>query len=198
MLNNVDKGRMEYAAAVLLEAMEVRDPNLAAHLKAVSRISRLVGSGMSLDRDQLDVLAVGALLHDVGKLGLPDSLLRKPARLDAAEDETMRHHPLLGVRMLGLVAELAPAIPAVKHHHERFDGKGYPDGLRGDEIPLMARIISVSDALDSMVRGRPYRPGRSVGEALREIASCSGTQFDPGVVNVLLELQEVVERLRNW
>ena len=110
----------------------------------------------------------------------------------------MRHHPLLGVRMLGLVAELAPAIPAVKHHHERFDGGGYPDGLRGDEIPLMARIVSVSDALDSMVRGRPYRPGRSVGEALREIASCSGTQFDPGVVNVLLELQEVIERLRNW
>ena len=198
MLNNVDKRRMEFAAAVLLEAIEVRDPNLAAHLKAVSRISRLVGSGMSLTRDQLDVLAVGALLHDVGKLGLPDSLLRKPARLDAAEDETMRHHPLLGARMLGLVTELAPAIPAVKHHHERFDGKGYPDGLRGDEIPLMARIISVSDALDSMVRGRPYHPGRSVGEALQEIASCSGTQFDPGVVNVLIELQEVIERLRNW
>jgi HD-GYP domain-containing protein (c-di-GMP phosphodiesterase class II) len=143
---------------------------------------------MSLPSDQLDVLGVGALLHDVGKIGVPDRILQKPGRLTDEEYQVIKRHPVLGARMLASVRELAPAVPAVRHHHERFDGKGYPEGLRGEDIPPAARIISVVDAFDSMVRERPYGYGISQETALEEIENNSGTQFDPQVVRLLLEV----------
>jgi HD-GYP domain-containing protein (c-di-GMP phosphodiesterase class II) len=143
---------------------------------------------MSLPSDQLDALTLGALLHDVGKIGVPDRILQKPGRLTDEEYQVIKRHPLLGARMLSPIKELAPAVPAVRYHHERFDGKGYPDGLRGEEIPLAARIVSVVDAYDSMVRERPYGYGVSREAALEEIEDNSGVQFDPRVVRTLLEM----------
>jgi HD-GYP domain-containing protein (c-di-GMP phosphodiesterase class II) len=128
------------------------------------------------------------LLHDVGKIGIPDRILQKSGRLTEDEYAEIKRHPVLGVSILAPATELASALPVVKHHHERFDGEGYPDGLRGEDIPLVARIVSVADAFDSMIRARPYGYGISRKAARREIEENSGTQFDPRIVRVLLEV----------
>jgi HD-GYP domain-containing protein (c-di-GMP phosphodiesterase class II) len=175
-------------ARTLTDPLESRDPYIGEHLRVVSRMALRVGLKMSLPSDQLDALTLGALLHDVGKIGVPDRILQKPGRLTDEEYQIIKWHPVLGARMLSPVKELAPAVPAVRYHHERFDGKGYPDGLRGEEIPLAARIVSVVDAYDSMVRERPYGYGISREAALEEIDNNSGVQFDPRVVRTLLEM----------
>ena len=179
---------MVEAARILIEHLDCRDPHIGDHLRAVSRLAVRIGLRMSLPSDQLDALSLGALLHDVGKIGVPDRILQKPGRLTDEEYQIIKRHPVLGARMLASVRELAPAVPAVRHHHERFDGKGYPEGLVGEDIPLGARIISVVDAFDSMVRERPYGYGISRETALEEIENNSGTQFDPQVVRALLEV----------
>ncbi|HEX4992389.1 MAG TPA: HD domain-containing phosphohydrolase, partial [Rubrobacteraceae bacterium] len=175
-------------ATAFIKPLESRDPLIGEHLKAVSRLASRIGSSMSLPRDRLDALALGALLHDVGKIGVPDEILHKPGPLTDKEYETIKRHPVLGAEMLAPVEKLAQAIPAVRHHHERFDGRGYPDGLRGEQIPLTARVVSVADAFDSMIRDRPYGYGISRQAALEEVERNSGTQFDPRVVKVLLEV----------
>ena len=175
-------------ARTLVEAMEAKDPNTKEHLRSVSSLSLRIGREMSLPEEQMEALANGALLHDVGKIGIPDSILQKTVRLTDEEYAEIKRHPDLGVGILTPVKEMASALPVVKHHHERYDGRGYPDGLEGEEIPLIARIVSVADAFDSMVRARPYGYGVSQKAALEEIRENSGTQFDPGVVSVLLEV----------
>ncbi len=172
----------------LVEALEAKDPYLGAHLRAVSRIALRMGRQMSMEQGQLGALVTGALLHDVGKIGVPDHILHKPARLTEGEYETMKRHPVLGAEILAPVEDLAPAVPVVKHHHERFDGRGYPDGLRAEEIPFGARIVSVADAFDSMIRSRPYGYGITREAALEEIEENSGTQFDPRAVRALLRV----------
>jgi diguanylate cyclase (GGDEF)-like protein/putative nucleotidyltransferase with HDIG domain len=180
--------RVVETARTLIESLETRDPYIGDHLRAVSRLALRIGSKLSVPSDQLDVLTLGALLHDVGKIGVPDRILQKPGRLTDEEYRIIKRHPVLGARIVASVRELAPVAPTVKHHHERFDGKGYPERLRGEEIPLAARIISVVDAFDSMVRERPYGYGISQEIALEEIEKNSGTQFDPRVVRALLEV----------
>src|SRR5215210_449972 len=175
-------------AWTLVEALEAKDPYIKEHLRAVSSLSLRIGSEISLSGEQMEALTSGALLHDVGKIGIPDRILQKSGRLTEDEYAEIKRHPLLGVSILTPVRELAPALPVVKHHHERFDGKGYPDGLRGEEIPLIARIVSVADAFDSMIRARPYGYGISRKAALAEIEENSGTQFDPRTVRALLEV----------
>jgi HD-GYP domain-containing protein (c-di-GMP phosphodiesterase class II) len=175
-------------ARTLIDPLETRDPYIGDHLRAVSRMALRVGLKMSLPSDQLDALTLGALLHDIGKIGVPDRILQKPGRLTDEEYEIIKRHPVLGATMLSPVRELAPAVPAVRYHHERFDGKGYPDGRRGEDIPLAARIVSVVDAYDSMVRERPYGYGISREAALEEIENNAGIQFDPRVVRSLLEM----------
>ena len=175
-------------ARALVEALEAKDPYIKEHLKAVSNLARQIGSEISLPRGQMEALTSGALLHDVGKIGIPDRILQKSGRLTDDEYAEIKRHPMLGVSILTPVDELASALPVVKHHHERFDGKGYPDGLRGEDIPLIARIVSVADAFDSMVRARPYGYGISRKAALGEIEENSGTQFDPRIVRALLEV----------
>ena len=175
-------------ARTLVEALEAKDPYIKEHLKAVSNLARQIGSELSLPRGQMEALTSGALLHDVGKIGIPDRILQKSGRLTEDEYAEIKRHPMLGVSILIPVEELASALPVVKHHHERFDGKGYPDGLRGEDIPLIARIVSVADAFDSMVRARPYGYGISRKAALGEIEENSGTQFDPRIVRALLEV----------
>ena len=175
-------------AAALIRPLESRDPLIVDHLKAVSRLASLIGSKMALPPDRLDDLALGALLHDIGKIGIPDQILHKPGRLTDEEYEVIKRHPVLGAEMLAPMEELSRAIPAVRHHHERIDGRGYPDGLRGEEIPLEGRVVSVADAFDSMVRNWAYGTGLSRQAALEEVERNSGTQFDPLVVRALLEV----------
>ena len=172
----------------LVEAAETKDPYIKEHLRAVSSLARRIGGKMSLPEGQMEALTNGALLHDVGKIGIPDRILQKTVGLTEEEYAEIKQHPVMGVGILTPVKELAPALPIVKHHHERFDGKGYPDGLLGEDIPLMARIVSVADAFDSMIRARPYGYGVSWRAALEEIEENSGTQFDPSVVGVLMQL----------
>jgi HD-GYP domain-containing protein (c-di-GMP phosphodiesterase class II) len=185
----VEGGKQVLAIAnTLVEALEAKDPYIKEHLRAVSSLALRIGSEISLPGEHMEALTSGALLHDVGKIGIPDRILQKSGRLTEDEYAEIKRHPALGVSILTPVAELASALPVVKHHHERFDGEGYPDGLRGEDIPLMARIVSVADAFDSMVRARPYGYGISRKAALEEIEENSGTQFDPHIVRALLEV----------
>lgn len=173
-------------ARTLVEAMEAKDPNIKEHLRSVSSLSLRIGREISLPEEQMEALANGALLHDVGKIGIPDRILQKTVRLTEEEYTVIKQHPDLGVGILTPVKEMESALPVVKHHHERYDGRGYPDGLEGEDIPLIARIVSVADAFDSMIRARPYGYGVSQEAALKEIRENSGTQFDPRIVSVLL------------
>ncbi|HET7271671.1 MAG TPA: HD-GYP domain-containing protein, partial [Rubrobacter sp.] len=177
-------------ARTLVEALEAKDPYIREHLRAVSRLALRIGHELSLPAEQMEALTTGALLHDVGKIGVPDLILQKSGRLTDEEYTVIKRHPTVGVEIITPVKELAAALPVVRHHHERFDGKGYPDGLRGEDIPLIARIVSVADAFDSMTRARPYGYGISWKAALEEIEENSGTQFDPRIVRALLEVVE--------
>ena len=182
--------RRDEIALTLLEATRLRDPYLGPHMRAVSQLSLRVGSEMGLSQESLDLLGVGALLHDVGKIGTPDAILQKPGLLTSEEYEVMKNHVTLGAEMVTRVAGLAAAAPTVKHHHERFDGGGYPDGLVGEDIPLAARIVCATDAMDSMMRDKVYQRGISRRSALDEILRNSGTQFDSRVTEALLAVSK--------
>ncbi len=168
-----------------VKAMSARDPYLAGHSAGVSRTADRIGRALSFDQEQLDALAVGALLHDVGKIGMPDRILHKPGALTDEEYAVIKRHPTIGAEIVAPIPELSPASPAILHHHERFDGLGYPNGLRAEEIPLVARVVAVADAFDSMRRERPYGSRMSVRAALEEIVRQAGTQFDPNVAEAL-------------
>jgi HD-GYP domain-containing protein (c-di-GMP phosphodiesterase class II) len=170
----------------LVAAAETHSPLLGDHLRAVSRTAHLIGMGMGLTQDRLDTLVAGALLHDVGKIGIPNSVLQKSGPLSQKERWLIYQHPVMGANLVGAIEGLEGVLPAVKHHHERFDGQGYPDGLKGEAIPLEARIVLVADAFESMIGGRPYRSRRSYEDALGELERHSGTQFDPEVVGALM------------
>jgi len=173
---------------VLAAAIETRDPYTGGHVERVSTFAVAIGRQFGWSDDQLDVLELGALLHDVGKLGVEDRVLRKPGPLDDAEWEQMRQHPALGAALLRAVPFLHGSVDCALRHHERYDGKGYPDGLAGAEIPLEARIVAVADAFDAMTSDRPYRKGLAVAVALAELERHAGTQFDPSVVAAFLEV----------
>ena len=169
----------------LVGALEAKDPGLGEHLLNTSRIAGGIAREMSLPEEEVEDLIVGALLHDVGKIGIPDQILHKPGRLTEDEYERMKRHPALGVEIVSPVSALAGALPAIEHHHERFDGSGYPAGLGGEDIPLAARVVAVVDAFDVMCRDRPYGYGVSQEAALQEIERNASAQFDPEVVGVL-------------
>jgi putative nucleotidyltransferase with HDIG domain len=173
------------AIRALAMTLDARDPYTAGHSERVSAISVSIGRQMCLDEDELEVLRLGALLHDIGKIGVSDHVLRKPAALTAEEYELIKQHPGLGARILRNVPFLARHIPIVEFHHERPDGKGYPHGLVGDEIPVLARIAHVADAFDAMTSVRAYRPARGASEALAELWASAGTQFDAEAVQAL-------------
>jgi putative nucleotidyltransferase with HDIG domain len=181
------KTRNAYVGAIraLAMALDARDPYTAGHSDRVSAISVAIGRQLDLPPDQLDILRLGALLHDIGKIGISDAVLRKPGALTPDEFELIQQHPGVGARILRNVDFLAPHIPIVELHHERPDGKGYPHRLRGDEIPLLARIAHVADAFDAMTSARAYRPARNAAEALGELWRCAGSQFDAEVVQAL-------------
>jgi putative nucleotidyltransferase with HDIG domain len=172
--------RAAYLGAIraLAATLDARDPYTAGHSERVSALSVLMGRQMQISDTDLDVLRLGALLHDIGKIGLSDEILRKPGALTMEEFEQIKRHPAVGARILRQVPFLAPHIPIVELHHERPDGRGYPFGLRGEEIPLAARIVHVADAFDAITSARAYRPARAPAEAIAELLRHTGTQFD--------------------
>lgn len=172
--------------SALSQAIEVRDPYTRGHSDRVSSLAEVVARRLGWKRSGLGALRLGGLLHDVGKLNLDDSVLRKPGPLDEREFNEIKRHPLAGARMIRRFEALRPALPYILFHHERWDGKGYPTGRSREQIPLGARIVAVVDAFDAMISIRPYRPPLSIGAALAEVESGAGTQFDPGVVRAFL------------
>jgi diguanylate cyclase (GGDEF)-like protein len=168
--------------------LEARDHETEGHCERVVTYATTIGRAMGLADDDLAALGIGALLHDVGKVGVSDAILRKPGPLTPEEWVEMRQHPEIGYRLTSAIPFLQSASPVVRHHHERWDGAGYPDQLRGEDIPLMARIFAVADAYDAMLSDRPYRHGLAPAEALRRLQQDAGTQFDPLVVDTMVAL----------
>jgi HD-GYP domain-containing protein (c-di-GMP phosphodiesterase class II) len=177
----------------LSQAVEAKDTYTSNHLQDVSQITQKIGLKMGLSEEELEDLYLAAVLHDIGKIGIPDSVLRKPDKLTFEEWQIMKQHPIIGERILSNIPKMSSAAKLVRWHHERWDGKGYPDGLKGEEIPLSARILAVVDAYSAMREKRPYRDGLSKEEAIAELKKNSGTQFDPRVVEVFLSLYDFQE-----
>ena len=174
------------AIRALAAALDVRDPYTAGHSERVSALAVEMGRTMQLGDADLDILRLGALLHDIGKIGVPDEVLGKEAKLSATEFDLIRAHPVIGARILRSIPFLAAHLPIVELHHERPDGNGYPYGLTDDTIPLAARIVHVADAYDAMTSARAYRPARSPHEAIAELQRCVGTDFDRASVDALI------------
>ena len=179
--------RLEESALEAVETLnatvEAKDPYTAGHSLRVQRIALAVGEELGLAQKDLDALRFAGLFHDIGKIAVPDSILTKPGRLTAAEYETIKQHPAEGARIVAKFSRLGAAVPAIRHHHERWDGRGYPDGLATGEIPLAAAVIGLADAWDAMTTERPYQRALNLEEAFAEIRGGRGTQFAPQVVD---------------
>ncbi len=172
----------------LLSALEARDPNTQAHTSRIRDLALALAISMRLPAEMRMAVRLGAILHDVGKIGISDTILLKAGPLTDEEWVIMREHPVIGERMLSGIEFLAPALPIVRHHHERWDGGGYPDGLAGDAIPLGARIVAVCDTFDAMTSDRPYRRAQSAEAACAEVLACAGRQFDPDCAALLVDV----------
>jgi len=174
------------ATLALANAVDAKDPYTRGHSERVLQYSEMVARGMGLDERGVEITKMSAVLHDIGKIAIPDDILRKPGRLTGPEYEVIKSHPARGEAIVMPMAELGPLLAGIRHHHERYGGGGYPDGIAGEEIPLYARIICVADAYDAMTSARFYRPARSRKEALEEVRRCSGEQFDPEMASCLV------------
>ncbi len=181
----------------LIQALETRDCEIFGHSERVVTFSLRLAHELGLEKDEMRDLELGALLHDIGKIGVPDSVLRKPAKLTEKEWDKMKLHPVHGYKILRNIPFLDGASKVVAQHHEHWDGKGYPNALRGVEIDIIARVFAVADAFDAMISDRIYRKGRSFEDALFELEKYSGTQFDPIVVEAFRNVpKEDWEKLR--
>ena len=180
--------------AALTDELETRHGYTSDHTLAVSRLAVAMAGRLGLRDQELRHVELGALLHDVGKLDVPEAILSKPSALDEHEWSEMRGHAESGVRLLDRVLDVPAVLEIVRWHHERWDGDGYPDGVEGDDIPLGARIVAVADAFQAMIEPRPYRCRRTPAEALREIQQNAGSQFDPECVDALAEVVTANDR----
>nr|WP_241254581.1 HD-GYP domain-containing protein [Brevibacillus sp. SYP-B805] len=172
----------------LAASIDARDPYTSGHSQRVAHWGREIANAIGLPKDQADKVYFGGILHDIGKIGIEDGILNKEGNLSDDEFERIKQHTVIGydiVKQAGVFEEL---LPAVRSHHERIDGKGYPDGLRGEEIPLVARILAIADAFDAMVSNRPYRQGMPVELALLQIEQGAGTQFDSHLAKEFVRL----------
>jgi HD-GYP domain-containing protein (c-di-GMP phosphodiesterase class II) len=180
----------------LAYVVEAKDPNTRSHLSRAHDYAVALAARVSPELANDKVFRFGFLLHDIGKVGIPEHILRKPSPLTREEWEVMQTHPLLGAQILQPIRYLHPALPIVECHHERWDGEGYPRGLKREEVPLAARIFSVVDTFDAMTSDRPYRRALSVDEAVGEILKAGGTQLDPDLATVFADL--CGERTETW
>lgn len=183
------------AIRALAAALDARDPYTSGHSERVSTISVAIGQTLRLSDADLEILRLGALLHDIGKIGVSDAVLLKPGPLTDAEQRQIMQHPVLGARILRSVPFLAPHLSIVELHHERPDGRGYPYGLRTHATPLAARIVHVADAYDAMTSARAYRTGRSDAAAIAELRRCAGTEFDEDIVEALIRSHRDLAKL---
>jgi HD-GYP domain-containing protein (c-di-GMP phosphodiesterase class II) len=180
------KGTYIATVEALANAIEARDSYTRGHTERVYLLSKILADELGWTEAKLGDLKIGGILHDIGKIGVPDSILNKPGQLTDEEFKIMKTHPEKGARMVESIPFLRPALPFIKYHHERHDGKGYPYGLKGDDIPLPGRLLAVVDTIDAVTSDRPYRKGRTLAEAIEEIRNHSGTQFNPEVVEACL------------
>lgn len=187
--------RREEAHAIvasLANAVEAKDPSIDSHCRRLAYRAARLAAYVGLRGDELAAVAYGAILHDIGKIAISELLLNKAGALDTVELERMREHPEIGGRICEPLQSAKLFAPVIRHHHERWDGAGYPHGLSGEGIPLGARIVAIADAYDAITFGRPYRRARSHDEAIDELLLCSGSQFDPALVPLFVEETERV------
>ncbi len=180
-------------AESLAEAIEKRDPYTGGHTKRVTQYSLAIARRLQLRPEEMKWLKVSAALHDIGKIGIDDQILRKKGRLAPEEYQVIKQHADMGAEIIDHIKQLRQIIPGIKYHHEQMDGRGYPEGLHGGEIPILAKIIAVADTYDAMTTDRPYRRGLSQEVALKELKRCSGTQFDERVVEAFIQAYEAGE-----
>ncbi|MBU1109053.1 MAG: HD domain-containing protein [Candidatus Riflebacteria bacterium] len=180
LFKNLQRAYIDTLSA-LTSAIDAKDSYTRGHSERVTELSIRLAEAFGVPAEEVEKIKLGGLLHDIGKIGIPEGILNKPGRLDDEEFEIIKSHPDLGVRIMGKVEFLAAIVPIIKFHHERYDGKGYPEGLSGENIPLLARIVSVVDTFDAMTTDRPYRKAMTIEAALAEIERCAGSQFDPEI-----------------
>jgi len=178
------------AIKALVSALEAKDSYTSGHSLRVAHYAKMMGEQMQLNNDQLYCLHLSAILHDIGKIGLPDHILKKTSSLLDSEYVTAKEHPLIGSKIVGNIDELYEVAAIIRHHHERFDGKGYPDGLKGEAIPVLARILAIVDAYEAIVSRRNYRNRQTPQTAVKELQENSGSQFDPNLVDIFIDLMD--------
>jgi len=171
---------------VLVEAIDAKDPYTRGHSDRVKRMSLKIALHLGFNEEKMEILEYGALLHDIGKIGIRDQVLQKPGVLNSEEYEYIQEHPLIGIKILEGIDFFKDKIPMIRHHHEHFDGTGYPDGLVGEAIPLEARIITIPDAFDAMTSVRPHRGAMPLQHVLSELEKGKGKHFDPKILEIFL------------
>lgn len=187
LFSNLQKAYIDTLSA-LTGAIDAKDSYTRGHSERVTELSIKLAEECNVPSSEIENIKLGGLLHDIGKIGIPEAVLNKPGRLNDEEFNIIKSHPDLGLHILGKVEFLEHIVPIIRHHHERYDGKGYPGGLKGDNIPLLARIVSVVDTFDAMTTNRPYRKALTIEESLVEIDRCSGSQFDPDIAAKFIKM----------
>jgi putative nucleotidyltransferase with HDIG domain len=184
----------------LTSAVDAKDAYTCGHSERVALLSRHLAKTIKLTDNEVERVYMAGLLHDVGKIGVPEAVLQKPGKLTTEEFDQMKKHPEIGARILADIKQIRDIIPGVLHHHERYDGKGYPAGLAAETIPMMGRVLCLADCFDAMTSNRTYRKALPLEVALTEIRRCSGTQFDPGLAEAFLRTgsEEFRELLRDY
>ncbi|MFA5598580.1 MAG: HD domain-containing phosphohydrolase [Pusillimonas sp.] len=187
LFSNLQKAYIDTLSA-LTGAIDAKDSYTRGHSERVTELSIKLAEECEVPASEIENIKLGGLLHDIGKIGIPEAVLNKPGRLNDEEFNIIKSHPDLGLHILGKVEFLEHIVPIIRHHHERYDGKGYPGSLKGDNIPLLARIVSVVDTFDAMTTNRPYRKALTIEESLVEIERCSGSQFDPDIAAKFIKM----------
>jgi HD-GYP domain-containing protein (c-di-GMP phosphodiesterase class II) len=191
-LNQQQRELFQITVTTLTSSITIRDAYTGEHSVRVAQFALLIGKQMRLSDEELEVIAYAAPMHDIGKIGIPDEILRKPGPLTPDEFTVMKTHTTQGAKIVGMVPALSQAVPIVRSHHEHWDGKGYPDSLAGEEIPLLARVVALADCFEAMVFGTPCHKALPVKQAFAEIEKQQGRQFDPKIVKALLQCRDKV------